>query len=156
MDAFIIFGAKYLIVVPVVATVYLLSSLRGHDRLRLLAMLAVGGLLAVGTAHLVSPLIDSPRPFLADGVTALVSARHDNGFPSDHTLLSAFLAFTCLVFARKLGLALLAVALCVGVSRVLANVHHGIDIAGGFAIAAIAVATSYWLSNLVLPGKIKR
>ena len=90
-------------------------------------------------AVLGSYLFDNPRPFISDGVTPLFSSALDNGFPSDHTLLTAFLAFAVLVYSRRLGIALLILAFIVGWARVAGGVHHAVDVLGSFAIAGVAV-----------------
>ena len=85
-----------------------------------------------------------PRPFVAAHVAPLFPHAADNGFPSDHTAVTMFVAFSVLVVSRPWGLALAALSLLAGVARVLAHVHSPIDIAGAVAIAALA-ALAGWL-----------
>ncbi|MDB5164537.1 MAG: phosphatase family protein [Candidatus Saccharibacteria bacterium] len=145
MDNLIIFAAKYLIILPVLVVLYLALTLSKPKRLELLYLLVVGGLLSFLLAKIGSHIYSDPRPFLADHVKSLVSAAHDNGFPSDHTLLSAFLAYVVWAFWKKAGIALLVVALIVGTGRVAAGVHHAPDIAGGIFVAGLGFAISYKL-----------
>lgn len=149
MDSLIIFGAKYLIVVPVLVALYLAYRLDKTERMRFILLVILGGILSFALAKVATHLVTSPRPFVADGVTPLVSSAHDNGFPSDHTLLAAFLAYACLLFSRKLGIALLVIAILVAASRVLAGVHHGIDVIGSFGVALIGTAIAYLIVHFV-------
>ncbi|MHB0865454.1 MAG: phosphatase PAP2 family protein [Minisyncoccota bacterium] len=79
-----------------------------------------------------------PRPFAVLHITPLISHVADNGFPSDHALLMGTLAAIVTVFNRRLGALLWALAIIVGVARVLAAIHHPLDILASFAIAIVA------------------
>lgn len=79
-----------------------------------------------------------PRPFVVLHITPLFAHAADNGFPSDHALLMGTLAAIVTVFDRRLGVLLWILAILVGSARVLAAVHHPIDILASFAIAIIA------------------
>lgn len=139
VDGFITFCAQYLIVVPILATGYLLYSLDAKTRKQYLILLVCGGVLTILLAIVGSYLFDNPRPFISDGVTPLFSSSLDNGFPSDHALLAAFLAFAALVYSRRLGIALLALAVIIGWARVAGGVHHAVDMLGSFVFAGVAV-----------------
>jgi undecaprenyl-diphosphatase len=153
MDSLITFLAKYLIILPFLVAVYVLWSLPKDRRKAYLINMVIIGILAVGMGYTLSHLITVPRPPFKDGSIPLVHPSDYNGFPSDHTLTAAFIALGILPFRRRLGWALLAVALLIGWSRVAAHVHHAVDILGSLAIAAIA----YWLTpyfvKLVTPAK---
>jgi undecaprenyl-diphosphatase len=136
MDSLIIFAAKYLILVPVVATAYLIYTT--SKRRPLIKLLVCGGVLSLVLAKIASHLYWDPRPFLKDGVKPLFTASRDNGFPSDHTLLSAFLGFVALGYSKKLGWALLAIAVLIGWARLDAGDHHAVDIVASFVITAAA------------------
>lgn len=139
MDNLIIFAAKYLILLPLLALVYLAIKLNHKKRLELLALFVLGGLMCLLFSKFASHFYSDPRPLFADHVTPLITSPRDNGFPSDHTLLSAFSAFLVFVFSKRLGLILLVVALIIGIGRVAAGVHHAPDVAGGIIFAGISV-----------------
>jgi undecaprenyl-diphosphatase len=86
---------------------------------------------------LVSRFYFDPRPFVQGNFTPLLPHAADNGFPSDHTLLAAAIAFATFHFNKKLGLFLLLLAILVGVARILAGVHHVADIAGSIIITGL-------------------
>ena len=88
-------------------------------------------------AKIISHFYFDPRPFVVGNFTPLIPHAADNGFPSDHTLLGAAIAFAIFRFNKKLGLLLLFFAILVGFSRVLAGVHHASDIAGSIVIAGV-------------------
>ncbi len=139
MDGLITFCGQYLILLPVLATVYLFFKLDKSNRNQYLLLVVAGGVLALILAVIASQLYNNPRPFLSDGITPKFSAGHDNGFPSDHTLLAAFLAFAALVYLRRLGILLLVAAVLVAWGRVAGGVHHGVDVLASFILAGLAM-----------------
>jgi undecaprenyl-diphosphatase len=70
------------------------------------------------------PFVDHPRQ-----TVLLVHHGADNSFPSDHASVAFAVAFTVLVFHRRLGLLLVAGAVAVGLDRMFVGVHYPIDVA---------------------------
>ena len=70
------------------------------------------------------------RPFADHPKQTLLLVHHgaDNSFPSDHASVAFAVAFAVLVFHRRLGILLLAVAVGVGVDRIFVGVHYPIDV----------------------------
>jgi undecaprenyl-diphosphatase len=101
--------------------------------------LIAGGVLAVVLAVIAGHLYYDPRPFVTHHLVPLIAHAADNGFPSDHALLTAFLAFTMLLYSKRTGVFLLVIALLVSWARVAAHIHNPRDIVGSFVIAAVAV-----------------
>lgn len=97
---------------------------------------------------LLSRLISSPRPFVVEGTLPLFPHGADNGFPSDHTLLVMTVAAIIFVYNRKLGVMLGILGLLVGGARILAKVHHPIDIVGAAVIGIISVYASQILLDI--------
>jgi len=95
--------------------------------------------LALAVAKVLNLFIKNPRPFVVEHMKPLIDHAADNGFPSDHTLLTMTIAAIVFVYHRKLGIALAFCALVVGWARVMAKVHHPIDIVGSIIIAIVAV-----------------
>src|SRR4029078_11949154 len=85
------------------------------------------------------------RPFADHPKQTLLLVHHgaDNSFPSDHAGLAFAVAFAVLVFHRRLGIVLFAVAVGVGLDRIFVGVHYPIDVLtrvlGGLG-AALVVA----------------
>lgn len=144
METVIIFGAEYLIVIVVaVAAVYLGYQLRrGQPGVMLFTIFTLAGSFII--SRLAALLYYNPRPFIVKNIVPLVRHTADNGFPSDHTLLVAALAAVVWPLNRRLGVFLFGSAILVGLARVLAQVHHLIDVASSVIIAG-AVALLVWL-----------
>jgi undecaprenyl-diphosphatase len=139
MDRLTIFVAQYLIVLPVIVLVAVFFYLNREDRIKILIIVVSGGAVALLLTKLGAHFYSDPRPFIADHITPLFKGAADNGFPSDHTLLSSFIAFVVLVFNRRIGAALLILAAIIGWARVTAGVHHLPDVLGAFAISGIGL-----------------
>ncbi len=155
MNTLIIFGAKYLVYLLIlIAIFYIFNQDRKKQReIVILALIVLP--LSYVIAKLASLLYYDPRPFVtgppAGGFVPLVAHVADNGFPSDHTLLASAVAVVIFSFNKKIGIALFVLALIVGISRVLAGVHHTIDILGSMAIAVVV----FYAVNLLIIPKIK-
>jgi len=146
MNQLIIFSAKYLFVVSFVVVGIYWLRLDAADKKRLAVQGVLGGILALALAKLGGHFINDPRPFVVGHFMPLISHANDNGFPSDHTLITSFLAFAVWPLSRRLSLGLVAIALAVGSARVAAGIHHPLDILGSFVISAVSVliANEIW------------
>lgn len=143
--------ASYFIVIPVLAVVYMAFVVKQRRRLELLASLVVGGVLSLVLAKIASHLYNDPRPFVQGHFTPLLPHSNDNGFPSDHTLLAAFIGWTILRYSRRTGIILLVVAGLIGAARMAASIHHLSDVLASFVLAglgsALAVLVVRWLAT---------
>jgi undecaprenyl-diphosphatase len=137
MNLLIIFGAKYLVFVIILIAAMFAYSLPAEKRKELLIFALFALPLAYVCAKIASILYFNPRPFVVGNFTPLIAHAADNGFPSDHTLLSAAVATAVYFFHRKLGIALLTLSVLVGLSRVAAGVHHLLDIVTSVVIAFV-------------------
>jgi len=120
--------------------------LKKNLKIKLLALSALSLSLSLSLAKLLNKIIVDPRPFVVNHIQPLIPHAPDNGFPSDHTLLVATIASIVFVFNKKLGIVIMVLAVIVGYSRVLAQIHHPLDIAGSVLIAVVAT----WASRLIL------
>ncbi len=135
--------AKYLIFISIVAVAYFFWHLPNDQKKRFVIEAAVGGVLAIVLAKIGSKFFYDTRPFVAGHFTPYFTHGNDNGFPSDHTLLASFLGFLLLKYNKRWGYVLLIFAAVIGLSRILAGVHHLADIVGSFVFAGIAMAIVY-------------
>ena len=144
MDSLIVFGAKYLVfVVGAVAIVStLLSGKRVRNNVVKLALFSFP--LAFLMAFVASLFYYDTRPFVVENTPPLIPHAPDNGFPSDHTLYAMVTATIIFAYNRTVGISLGILAILVGVSRVMARVHHPVDIIGSIAIAIVATYVG-WL-----------
>ncbi len=117
-------------------------------------MLFVGilsGVISLILLKISSVFINDPRPFVINHVIPLIPHAPDNGFPSDHTLITMWLALVVFLNNRRIGIALIVISLVVGISRVMALIHHPIDIIGSIVIATVSV----WASNIAITKLVK-
>lgn len=143
MDFLIIFCAKYLIIVPPAAVVVYFALAPNRVRRKLAILAGVSLPVAYGVSKLADAVYYNARPFVVEGIAPLVAHTADNGFPSNHMLLAATLAALVFVYNKPWGIFLWIVALCIGAARVLAHVHHTVDIVASVAIACAVVAGVY-------------
>jgi undecaprenyl-diphosphatase len=161
MSIFIIFAAVYLylVILLIGAAVFFLSSQFIRKQMLLLSLIVFPVSYLVG--KVLNLVIQSPRPFVLEHITPIIQASRDNGFPSDHTLLSMTVASIVFAYNRNVGILLFVLAVCVGVARVLLRVHHPIDITGSTVIAVVVTYVVYLYltgkrGRFVRPSKNKR
>lgn len=150
MDSIIIFCAKYLIFVAIIVAFGYWLTLPKRQKTKVVIFAIITFIIAYILAKLGSAMFYNARPFVSEHVTALFSHGADNGFPSDHTLLAASIAFTLFVVSKRWGVGFLVVAIIIGGSRVIANVHHPIDIIGSLFFALIGGAVAYLLTPKIM------
>ncbi len=156
MDNLVIALARGLILLPVLVTLYIVWKLDTQNRKKYIVILVAGGILSLIMAKVTAHIYTNPRPQFKDHATPLFIAAHYNGFPSDHTLLSAFLGFAAFFYSRKYAYALLAVAAIIGWARVVAHVHHLVDIIASFLITAVAYAVAKFLVDKYLKNSVAK
>ena len=150
MDTLIIFTAKYLIWIEVAVFVGYFFLARRRTKRKLLLLSVISLPLAYVVGWLAGILYYNPLPFVESGTAPLFAHVANNGFPSDHVLFAATLAMLVLFFDRRLGVVLWILALSIGGARVVAQVHHSVDIIGAAAIAASTV----WLLRLCVQRRL--
>ncbi|MDR3643386.1 MAG: phosphatase PAP2 family protein [Candidatus Doudnabacteria bacterium] len=140
MNNLIIFSTQYLyLLVVVLATAYFFTIPK--DQKRNFGLLLI---IALPCIYLVSRVAANfyfdPRPFVMGHFTPLIPHAPDNGFPSDHALITSAIASVVFVYNKKVSAVLWVLTIIVGLARVLAGVHHLIDIAGAITISILATA----------------
>jgi undecaprenyl-diphosphatase len=111
---------------------------RSHVRHACLAA-GLSFLLGLGMNQIIILFFQRVRPY-DSGITHLIIARSvDASFPSDHATACFAIATMLLVQGlRRRGIATMAVALLISVSRVYVGTHYATDILGGIGVAAVA------------------
>ena len=138
MDKIFIFGAKDLIIAPVIAILWLIARSPKDKWLTMTAQLAWVGVVAFVIAKIGAHFYYDPRPFVTGNFTPLIPHAADNGFPSDHTLLATVIAVVGYYWDKRVGRNLAIVAAVIAVSRVYVGVHHIIDVVASIVIALVA------------------
>lgn len=146
------------IFIAIVAAWFLIGRAKGRPTERegaFLALFGAGGALLVN--QIVSHLWQRPRPFAAhaDVVHLLVARSTDPSFPSDHAAAAMAIAVAVAIFHRRVGMAVIALAVLVAYSRVFVGVHYPGDVLAGMAIGA-GVTLLLWRPLSFLPGGVSR
>lgn len=149
MHILIIFFAKYLFVIIALVAAITGLLLPRQRRLRFFISAAVAVIVATIFTKLAGAVYFDPRPFITHHFTPLIPHGADNGFPSDHTVLSFTAALLIWPFRKKVSLALIILATIVGLARVLAGVHTYIDVLGGVGVAGISVTIAHYLGDFI-------
>lgn len=152
MNDIIIFGARRLTSVMILIALVFFLKLSREKQKEVVVFALITLPLIYLTAKISSLFYCNPRPFVVENFVPLIAHADNNGFPSDHTLLSGAVAAVVWFFNKKVGAFLFALAFLVGFSRVAAGVHHTVDIVGSIAIAS---AVSFLVYKFVLPFVLK-
>lgn len=139
MHEIVIIVAKYFLALSFLGALYVWLKLNPEQKKLFILEGVVGGILAILLAVIGSKLYNDPRPFVVGHFTPYFAHGADNGFPSDHTLLTSVLAFLAMKYSKLWGWILLAVAVLIGLARVIGGVHHLADIIGSIIFAGVGV-----------------
>lgn len=132
-----IFCAKYLYLLTIVIGIWFMVK-NFNKRIFIFSLIYLP--LTFIIAKVLGLFFYNPRPFAANHFTPLIIHAANNGFPSEHSLVSFAVASIIFVFNRKLGFVLFASAFLVGISRVYTGVHYPLDILGSFVITIVTAA----------------
>lgn len=163
-----VFAATYLVYIDAVfacGVVALVLYRRPPEAiLRWIIAAGITGVMAEVFTQIGSAIYNDPRPFAIQHFRPLVSHAADNGFPSDHALLAAFLVVCVLLVRAWLAV---PVAIVFGVlvdwARIGAGIHHPIDVVGSAAFVAFGMVAALLITPFVreriapyLPGALVR
>ncbi|OGI86683.1 hypothetical protein A3A91_03535 [Candidatus Nomurabacteria bacterium RIFCSPLOWO2_01_FULL_36_16] len=145
LDQIIIFFAEYVyMLIAGIAFCFVIFS-DAPTRKAVLVIGVFSSAIALIADKVLNQTIVSPRPFVVEDITPLFPHVASNGFPSEHALFAMVIGSTIFLYNKKIGALLFALTLGIGVARVLANVHHPVDILRGFAIGFVAVLTGRYI-----------
>ncbi len=137
MTGLIVFCAKYLFVLTPLLALAVFWKCSAANRktmfVRGLIVLMVGVVLAKAGGA----LYFEPRPFVVHHVAPLIPHDANNGFPSDHTLLTFGVGFLLFPFSRRVAAIAVLVAATVGLARILCLLHSPLDIGASILMAAV-------------------
>lgn len=152
MDAVIVFCAQYLFLLVILLEILAVIRLgkNVNEKVRFASVVIVAGIIAFILSRVSSHFYYDPRPFVREHVKPLFPHIPDNGFPSDHALLTGTLTAAAYLFNRKYANLILIPTIIIGVARVLAKVHSPIDIAGGWLFGIIGAVAAYYIINWAL------
>lgn len=143
LNQLIIFGAKYLIWVICLIALWFIVKQSKEERKKIIVLAIIALPISYVVAKILGHFYYDPRPFVENNFVPLIAHAADNGFPSDHTLFASAIASVIYASNKKWGAGLFSLAFLVGISRVLAGVHHFVDIAGSLLITIIVTVFVY-------------
>ncbi len=119
---------------------------------------AIIGPLAYLLSRIAGLLYYDPRPFVVGHFVPLIAHAADNGFPSDHVLLTGAAAMVIWFYDKKWSAVLWALALLIGWARVYSGVHHAVDIMGSIVIVLFSGSAYYYVSTFLWPtrGRVQK
>jgi undecaprenyl-diphosphatase len=156
MDSVIIFCAKYLFLTVVLLLGFVWLKTGKTKKIELATAAIMAGILAYGLMKTAGWLYYDPRPFVTQHIKPLVPHGSDNGFPSEHTVFTMMVSSVIYLYDKRLGFIAFAIALIVGISRVLAHVHSPVDILAGLLIGAVAGVAGYYIAKKLVEQLIKQ
>lgn len=157
LDAFLIFGADWLIFLMVAALVgYVLVSWNTthfEGRFENFVHVTVGVTIGFVVERVIGFIWFRERPFVAlDGVTKLIDMDPAmKSFPSSHSTFAFALAFGLLIHNRRWGWVFVLLASVVGLSRVAAGVHYPSDVIGGLFVGLVAAVLAAPVKRAIEP-----
>lgn len=153
MALLIIFLAQYFIFIDIfIAAIYVWQLFKNNRKIFIrLIRLSIPSLpLSYISAKVLQHFINDPRPFVVNhAIKPLFTHAPDNGFPSDHTLLTMTIAAIIFPYNKRFGILLAVFSFIIGFARVAAGVHHSLDIIGAGFIAIASTAVSYLILRYI-------
>lgn len=146
MNDVIIFCAKYLLIFVGLGIVLAWLKTSKSKKPQFLVAAILGGIVALILSRIAGKLYFDPRPFVTQHIKPLIPHPPDNGFPSDHALLTMNLTAITYFYSRRIFWVMLVLTAIVGAARVLAHVHSPVDIVGGWVLGAAGAAIGYYLA----------
>jgi membrane-associated phospholipid phosphatase len=155
-----IFAANYFVFIEAAvalgAVAFALYRRPRPEMVRWVIAAGITGVMAEVFTQIGGAIYHDPRPFAVEHFHPLIAHAADNGFPSDHALLAAFLV-ACVILVRSwLAVPLVTMlGMLVDWARVGAGIHHPIDVIGSAVFVAlgavIAVAVTPFVFERIVP-----
>ncbi len=139
MNFIAIFAAQYLIFIIIILGIAFFLHRPNPEKKEIIIFSLIILPIIFIISQICGALYFNPRPFINNQFIALIPHKPNNGFPSDHTLLSSAVAMVIWQFNKKIGYFLFVLALLVGLARVYVGVHHYIDIFTSLVISVVVV-----------------
>jgi undecaprenyl-diphosphatase len=111
--------------------------------------------IALEVNQLIADVWHRPRAYEAHPGLYHLSNSHDPSFPSDHASAAFAIAFAVFLFDRVVGSLFLAVAVLIGLGRVLTGAHYPGDVLAGGAVGLLAALVVVYLGRRVLAWAVR-
>lgn len=146
MDSVTIFCAKYLFILVVLGLAIAWLRVSKEPKQRFFLSVVLAGIIALLLSRIAGHLYFDPRPFVVQHVKPLIAHAPDNGFPSDHALLTMTLTAVTYFFSKKIAAVMAVLTVFVGIARIAAKVHSPLDIAGGWLLGIVGAIAGYYIT----------
>ncbi len=117
---------------------------QGPPWIRLLKFILVP-LAALILVTVLRHVFHAPRPYDQMNYYPLISHKPGNSFPSRHTASSVIIAMAFWYVCKPLGIIAAALAVLVGISRVVAGLHYPRDVLAGAAVSLVVGGLGFWV-----------
>ena len=114
---------------------------RGYPELLRFVLVPLAALAAVTALRHV---FHAPRPYDKMNFQPLLSHKPGDSFPSRHTASSVIIAMAFWYVCQPLGITAAALAVLVGISRVVAGLHYPRDVLAGAAVSLVVGGLGFW------------
>jgi undecaprenyl-diphosphatase len=139
VDYLMILLAKYLYLLIIFTSLIYFFREVNENKKKIILLTIFSFPLILILAKISGKIFFDPRPFVVNHFIPLITHAADNGFPSDHSLISFAFSSAIFVFNKRVGYVLFILGALVGISRVYVGVHSPIDIFGSFIISSVIV-----------------
>ena len=116
-----------------------------HQGLGLLLIFMGVPLAALILVTVLRHVFHAPRPYDQMNYYPLISHKPGNSFPSRHTASSVIIAMAFWYVCQPLGIIAAALAVLVGISRVVAGLHYPRDVLAGAAVSLVVGGLGFWV-----------
>ncbi len=150
MNDIIIFCAAYLYLFVILGLAIAWLKTNREVKLQFIWATIAAGAIAFILSRIASKLYYDPRPFVTEHVKPLIAHAADNGFPSDHALLTSTLTAITYFYHKKAAIVMAVLSVLIGVARVLAKVHSPLDIGAGWVFGIVGAIAGYYLVRYLM------
>ncbi|MBT2218016.1 undecaprenyl-diphosphatase [Virgibacillus dakarensis] len=141
------FIAEYMVFFLAFGVIVYWFTRRKQNRMMVICA-TIAFVIAEFMAEIAGKIHSNNQPFAElPHVNKLIGHAVDNSFPSDHTILFFAFCVTFLLFKKRFGFLWIALALCVGFSRIWVGVHYPGDVVVGATLSLLSAVIAY----LVVP-----
>ncbi|HUC95790.1 MAG TPA: phosphatase PAP2 family protein [Candidatus Saccharimonadia bacterium] len=145
MNSIIVFCASYLYLFVIIGIVIAWLKTTKNLKVQFIISTIIACAIAFIFSRIASKLYYDPRPFITEHVKPLIAHQTDNGFPSDHALLTGTLTAITYFYSKKVALGMLVLTVIIGIARVLAKVHSPLDIGAGWLFGVVGAVAGYYI-----------
>lgn len=143
LDSIAVFFAKYMVYVLLLAVIIFWFSRQRENRI-----MVISGICTIVLAYLLGRFAGlfhhNLQPFAElQNVNQLVQHKINNSFPSDHTMTFFALCTIFWLFKKPMRYGWMALAVLVGMARIMVGVHYPLDVTVGALIGIVSAFLSF-------------